>query len=791
MADEFNTLSRGVPPSAATVDIVPQQPSEMRPAWDLPPREPHLWDYLLVLRKHQWLILSFMLAVVTIVSIATFRMQPVYVATTRIELGRENANILPFQGTDSYDYMLDLENYIETQSKILTSETLALQTIRSGILSGVGGPDSQSDAIATGSLANQKRPPELGAFLGSLSVKRVPNSRLMDISYEANNPELAAQVVNAHIRNFIDQNRRSHYDATTAATTWLTDQLDELKIKVKNSEDARLDYERKNQIWEVDDKQNITTQRLSELNRQLIDAQSDRMKKQSMYDFAKQGDADIVPQIRDSATVQDLLKRRADLNGQYAEALAQYGPNFPKVQRLQSQLKEIDQNLEREKKAVLARLGSEFHEAQQREELLSRTLEQQKTEANLMSERMVQYNILKRDAEADKALYDGLLTKLKEAGISSALQSSNIRVVDPAMIPTTPARPAKTRNVTLAFLVGLVGGVGLALLREYMDNTVKTPDDIETLSRLPSLAVVPAFRDSEGDGPRRRSLADSLGNGHSRHVELVAQHLPKSQMSEAFRALRTALLLSQAGHPPQVILVTSALPREGKTTAAANLAVTLAQLGDRTLLIDADLRKPGVGRLLNLNGNKYAGLSSYLAGVSSLDLVTVQHPAIPNLSAIPTGPLPPNPADLLSSHRLADAITELRTKFKFIVIDTPPVMAATDAVILSVKADGVLMVVRSGETPKEAFSRTRDLLMSVKCRLLGVVLNAVDSSAPDYYYSYRYYPYSYGYGPQDSGSDSHSDDDGDQSEPETAFATAAAHGSHRRHRERDDDIQQL
>jgi polysaccharide biosynthesis transport protein len=790
MADEFN-LVRDIPVSASTVDIVPQQPSAMRPAWDLPAREPHLWDYLLILRKHQWLILSFMLAVVTIVSIATFRMHPVYVATTRIELGRENANILPFQGTDSYDYMLDLENYIETQSKILTSETLALQTIRSGILTGVGSPDTQSDAIATGSLANQKRPPELGAFLGSLGVKRVPNSRLMDISYEANSPELAAQVVNAHIRNFIDQNRRSHYDATTAATTWLTDQLDELKIKVKNSEDARLDYERKNQIWEVDDKQNITTQRLSELNRQLIDAQSDRMKKQSMYDFAKQGDADIVPQIRDSAAVQDLLKRRADINGAYAEALAQYGPNFPKVQRLQSQMKEIDQNLEREKKAVLARLGSEFHEAQQREDLLSRTLEQQKSEANLMSERMVQYNILKRDAEADKALYDGLLTKLKEAGISSALQSSNIRVVDPAMIPSTPARPAKMRNVTLAFLVGMVGGIGLAILREYMDNTVKTPDDIETLSRLPSLAVVPAFQDSEGDAPKRRSLSDSLKTGHSRHVELVAQHLPKSQMSEAFRALRTALLLSQAGHPPQVILVTSALPREGKTTAAANLAVTLAQLGDRTLLIDADLRKPGVGRLLNLNGNKYAGLSSYLAGVSSLDLVTVQHPAIPNLSAIPTGPLPPNPADLLSSHRFAEAIAELRTKFKFIVIDTPPVMAATDAVILSVKADGVLMVVRSGETPKEAFTRTRDLLMSVKCRLLGVVLNAVDSSAPDYYYSYRYYPYSYGYGPQDSGSDSHSDDDADQNEPETAFATSTAHAHGSHHRHRDDDIQQL
>jgi polysaccharide biosynthesis transport protein len=267
---------------------------------------------------------------------------------------------------------------------------------------------------------------------------------------------------------------------------------------------------------------------------------------------------------------------------------------------------------------------------------------------------------------------------------------------------------------------------------------------------LPSLAVVPAFGDSGGSNKRPKFLKGASTNGHEKRIELVAQHLPKSQMSEAFRALRTALLLSRADKPPQVILVTSALPREGKTTAAANLAVTLAQLGDKTVLVDADLRKPGVGRLLNLGSGKYAGLSSYLAGVSTLDLVTVPHPAIPNLAAIPTGPLPPNPADLLSSHKMSDAIAELRKKYKFIVIDSPPIMAATDAVILSVQADGVLLVVRSGETPKEAFTRTRDLLTSVNSRLLGVVLNAVDASAPDYYYSYRYYPYSYGYGPQEA-----------------------------------------
>jgi len=737
--------------SHGAVEILPL-PSRL-PAWNLSPREPHLYDYLLILRKHQWLILSFMLAVVTITAIGTFRMQPVYVATSRIEIDRENSNILPFQGTDSYDYVSDLDNYIETQSKILTSETMALQTIRSGVLSAqadFASDASTSDALSTGSLANLKPPPELASFLTSLSVKRVLNSRLMDVSFESTNPLLAAQIVNAHIKNFIEQNFQSRYEATTRASTWLTDQLSELKIRVEKAEDARITYERQNQIWALDgDKQNVTTQRLADLNKELTDAQSERMRKQSLFEFARAGDMDSVPQIRDNSVVQDLFRRRTELYSQYSDALNQYGPNFPKVLRLQSQLKELEAAAEKEKKGVIARLESEYREARQREELLTQALDQQKVQVNQMSERMVQYSILKREAEANKALYDGLLTKLKEAGISAGLRSSNIRVVDPAMVPQYPARPAKTRNIALSILVGLVGGIGLALLREYMDNTVKSPDDIETLSRLPSLAVVPAFAEPNGDRSRVKLLKGASTNGHNTRIELVAQHLPKSQMSEAFRALRTALLLSQADHPPQVILVTSALPREGKTTAAANLSVTLAQLGDRTLLIDADLRKPGIGRLLNLGSGKYAGLSSYLAGVSSLDLVTIQHPAIPNLSAIPTGPLPPNPADLLSSHKLTDAIGELRTKFKFIVIDSPPVMAATDAVILSVKADGVLLVVRSGETPKEAFTRTCDLLLSVKAHLLGVVLNAVDSSAPDYYYSYRYYPYSQGYGPQE------------------------------------------
>ena len=756
--------------------IVPQDPgsignveilssSSRIAAIELSPREPHLYDYLLILRKHQWLILTFLVAVVTIVSIATFRMKPVYSTNAKIEIERESSNILPFQGAGSYDSEMDLENYIETQSRILTSQTLALQTIRNMSLAGnqefSGG--GTSEAVASGTLKNQKLPSGIGAFLGSLTVKRIPSTHLMEVSFESTDPQLAAQILNAHLENYIEQNYKSRYEATTDATKWLQSEIDELSVRVRHSEDALISYERNNQIWSVgdkNDKSNVTTERLVDLNKELTDAQSESLKKQALYEFAKSGDLDAVPQLRDNSVLQDMQKRHAELSISYTDGVNQYGPNFPKVQRLQAQMKDLDEQMVRERKGIIAQLESDYREAKQHEDLLSRALDEQKAEVNAMSEKMIQYNILKREAEANKSLYDSLETKLKEAQISSGLKSSNIRIVDPAVIPSAPSRPAKTRNIALAFLVGLVGGVGLALLREYMDNTVKTPDDVETLVRLPSLAVVPAFRDNS-NLPRRSGLFGTRStNGHEKRIELVAQHLPKSQMSEAFRALRTAVLLSKPDHPPQVILVTSALPREGKTTAAANLAVTLAQLGDKTVLVDADLRKPGVGRLLNLGTGKYAGLSSYLAGVSTLDLVTVPHPLIPNLAAIPTGPLPPNPADLLSSHKLSEAIAELRKGYKFIVIDSPPVMAATDAVILSVQADGVLLVVRSGETPKEAFTRTCDLLTSVKCNLLGVVLNAVDSSAPDYYYSYRYYPYSEGYGPQEALEASHEESSG-------------------------------
>src|SRR5580698_10206557 len=718
--------------------------------WDQGPREPHLLDYIIILRKHQWLVLTFLLTVVTVVTIASFKMKPVYTANARVEVDRDNQTVVPFNDTNEYSAFEDTENYIETQTKILQSETLALITIKSMDLERYpefGG----MPAAAPGKNGNaSSRPAILGAFLGRLTIKRIPSSRLIDVQFEAQSPQLAAQVVNAHLHNYIEQNFRSKYDATMQASNWLSAELEELRIKVEKSEDARIAYERENQIWQIDEKQDITTQKLADLSKAVTEAQTDQAQKEALYRMALAGNVDALASSSSHSNdlVGGLLKRKAELDEQYAEALDQYGPNFPKVLRIAAQQKQNTQNLENARTSMISGLKEDFDTASSHVEILQEALDKQKAEANDLAEKLVQYHILQHDAESNKTLYDGLQQKLKEATITVGLHSDNIRVVDPALTPSSPSRPQKARNILLAFLVGLVGGIGLALFREYLDNTVKSPDDVESLTGLPSLAVVPALPGSHTSRNRFSRLAREAApqSASGPRVELLSYIQPKSQISEAFRALRTSLLLSQADHPPQVILVTSALPREGKTTAAVNLAVTLAQLGDRTLLIDSDMRKPGVRRALNLTTGKESGLSSYLAGVSTLDEVCVPHPTIENLVALTTGPVPPSPADLLSSHRMREAITELRHKFKFVVIDSPPVMAATDAVILSALTDGVLLVVRSGETPKEAFTRTRDLLAAVKCRLLGVVLNAVDSSAPDYYYSYRYYPYAYGYG---------------------------------------------
>ncbi|MFZ0233143.1 MAG: GumC family protein, partial [Candidatus Acidiferrales bacterium] len=462
--------------------------------WDQVPREPHLLDYLIILRKHQWLIVTFLLTVVTVVTIASFKMKPEYEAAARVEVDKEAQNMQPFPDANGYGEYEDSENYVETQTKILQSETLALMTIKSMDLGRYpefgGSPNSMAWQHGE---ATMRKPAILGAFLGRLSVKRVPNSRLIEVQFEAEDPQLAAQIVNTHLQNYVEENFRSKYDATTQASNWLSGELEELRIKVEKSEDARIAYERENQIWQIDEKQDITTQKLADISKAVTDAQTDVAQKEALYRMAVSGNVDALPAARSNPVIANLLNRKSALEEEYAEALDQYGPNFPKVLRIAAQQKEVDNDLAAARKTMVEGVEEDFTTARSHVELLQEALDKQKTEANDLAEKLVQYHILQHDAESNKQLYDGLLQKLKEAGITAGLRSSNIRVVDPALAPTTPARPQKARNILLSFLVGLVGGVGLALFREYLDNTVKSPDDIEALTGLPSLAVVPSL----------------------------------------------------------------------------------------------------------------------------------------------------------------------------------------------------------------------------------------------------------------------------------------------------------
>src|SRR3984957_16252066 len=518
-----------------SLTVIPTPASQ---PWEQMSREPHLLDYLLILRKHQWLILTFLLTVVTVVTIASFKMKPIYEAAATVEVDKESSqNTLPFQDGAAYDEYVDMDNFLETQTKILESETLAFQTIKSLDLArnpefggAPGGP-------AFGQGAGARRPAILGAFLGGLSVKRVPNSRLIEVRFEAENPQLAAQVVNTHLQNYIEQNFRSKYDATTQASNWLSSELEELRIRVEKAEDARLAYERENQIWQIDEKQDITTQKLADLSKAVTEAQTGLAEKEALYRMAVSGNVDALPAARENPVIQDLIKRKSEVDNQYSDAVTQFGPNYPKVLRLAAQQKEAADDLASAQKTMVESIQEEYSTAQSHVAILQASLDKQKADANDLAEKLVQYHILEHDAEANKQLYDGLLQKLKEATISVGLRSSNIRVVDPALVPTTPSRPQKARNILLALLVGAIGGVGLAIFREYLDNTVKSPDDIENLTGLPSLAVVPSLpgtlngHRSRLGWPGRPSLPQA---GAGPRVELLSYLQPKSQISEAF-----------------------------------------------------------------------------------------------------------------------------------------------------------------------------------------------------------------------------------------------------------------
>jgi exopolysaccharide transport family protein len=649
---------------------------------------------------------------------------------------------------------------LDTEVRVLQSDQIALLVVRQLNLDRLpefGG----APAAKTGSLTGDGLPSDsaqtselLGAFKGGLHVAAVPNSHIIEIRYRSADKPLAASIVNTLASVYVEQNFKTKYESTMQTADWLSKQLVDLQMKVESSQEKLVKYQKEHNILGLDEKQNTTTQKLDELNKELTAAESDRMAKESLYHLSQTTDPDSLtgPSVNNAAggnstaansgsTLLDSLRsRQADLKIQIAELNTQFGPAYPKVAQLNNELKEIDSQIQAETHKLGGKLRNQYEAALAREKLLRAALEQQKQAANQLNESAIEYTLLKRDVETNRTLYEGLLERLKEAGITAGLRSSNVKIVNAARVPVSPSEPNVFRNLGFGFLLGLTSGIGLAFLLENLDNTVRTPEQAQAISSLPALGMVPVgSRNSLASSyPKRSLLTLSLNNelaGSSEAVELVTQTRPQSQMAESYRAIRTSLLLSSLGGPPKVVLVTSALPQEGKTTTSINVAIVLAQKGVRVLLVDADLRRSSVHKSLGMALG--VGLSNVLTGNISLEQAIVRSPLHPNLFILPAGMAPPNPAELLASADMADLIQDLRGLYEHVVIDTPPTLSVTDAVVLSTRADSVVLVIRSGRTTKAALRRSRDLLAQVNARVTGVLLNAVDLHSPDYHY-YEY-----------------------------------------------------
>jgi polysaccharide biosynthesis transport protein len=737
-------------PTAYPLDFARQFSSGIYPT--LPPQDSALREYLRVLIKRKFTVLFCLVGIFTLVAVATLKTTPIYVAGGRIAVNKVDSGLVNFKdsgGGLALDYYDPTD--LDTEVRILQSDLLALQVIRQLNLDKrpeFGGTSASSPNLAPDSLqADSSRTSALlGAFKGSLRVALIPNTRIIDIHYRSPNPELAAQVVNTLASTYVEQNFKTKFESTMQASDWLSKQLVDLQMKVETSQEKLVKYQKQHEILGIDEKQNITTAKLDELNKELTSAESDRMQKESVYRLLQSGDPDVIASASPggessggstsnsgSALLDNLRTRQAELKIQIAELSTQFGPSYPKVAQLNNQVKQIDIELQAEMKKMAGHVRSQYMTALHREGMLRDALNRQKQEANKLNESAIEYSLLKRDVESNRQLYEGLLEKLKEAGVTAGLRSNNFRIVDAARVPMSPSEPDIPRNLAFAFVLGLTSGVGLAFLLENLDNTVRTPEQAQIISMLPSLGMIPQGSRNHLDtsGPKRLTVASS-----KEAVELVTQSRPQSQMAESYRALRTSLLLSSLGAPPKVILITSALPQEGKTTTSINTSIVLAQKGVRVLLIDADLRRPGVHKTLGMGPR--SGLSNVLTGSATLQQTIVRSPSLANLFVLPAGTPPPNPAELLASSNMRDVLEELRGQYDHIIIDTPPTLSVTDAVVLSTRADAVVLVIRSGQTTKGALRRSRDILMQVNAKVTGVLLNAVDLTSPDYYYYYEY-----------------------------------------------------
>ncbi|HTZ18420.1 MAG TPA: polysaccharide biosynthesis tyrosine autokinase [Dissulfurispiraceae bacterium] len=680
----------------------------------------HLKDYVRLIKKRRNLVLTVFISIFALALIITVATTSIYKASIKVLIEKnERANFMPGA---NYAYSSYDPEFYETQYQLITSAAVARKVV--DLLAADQTFNTYFGKMFKATPDNKEARADAIAKMirGGISVNPVKNSKIVDISYLSENPVLAQVIANTVAKAYIEELLEMSMSSTQYTIQWMTKKAEEEREKLEKSERSLQAYMKDQNFVAIEDKVAVVPQKITEINSQLIKAEAKRKETETLYNkvrgiSANISDAESISAVASDPTVQSLRQQILKAEQQNMELSQKYGAKHPTMVRANEDLKGLKAKRDQEIRRVIDSIKNEYEMARSNEASLRGLLSQTNSEALNVNDKLIEYKVLSREAETNRQLYDALIKRIKEQSITEQVRSANVLIVENAEKPTSPVTPRTARNLLLGLLIGLLGGVGMVFFAEYLDQTIKSPEDAESKLGVSVLGMIPLLKTPEHP------------------IEQMVLKEPISAFTENYKAIRTALLLSAADRPPQKILVTSAQPEEGKTVTAINLATAIAQSDYSVLLVDADLRKPRLYKALGLPNSK--GLSTYLAGASDMNII--QAGPLPNLSIITSGPIPPNPSELLSSNRLHEMLRELGEKYDIIIFDAPPLLSVADSLILSKMLDGTLVIARAGKTSYDDVRKSLKSLTDLNARVLGVVINALDAKKNDYYYRYHTY----------------------------------------------------
>ena len=729
-----------------------------------------LKDYLFVVLKRKWLILSLVLVVTSLVAIQSFRAPSIYEGETTIRIQEKRPNILQ---TDKLVIGGQSDpNFWGTQLKLLQNPTLARQVVlildlphnpsffggsQSGFFDSLrrifsppptktderAAPTSLSVATETQTTLGRLTPEEIeklevyeDAIIANEIIEPIPDTNLVRIIYRHSDPVLAQKIANTLAEVFKNYNLALATEGSTEAGDLLANQIAKLQTQIKQDQEIQWNFAKNNNLsLTTEGAGNLEGTKLATLSAQLLTAQNERKQLQAQLDAArKEPDPFSIPDVNMSGRIEKLRDRISQLKEQREALLVTYTEKWPAVQKLDAQIKGLEEELQQAPKEIVTSIQRRYEAALSKEKMLERTYNEQKATTTEQTRNQIDLIAMTQTLETNKQYLNTLLQRQRELEISNGGGANEVSIETYSRLPKTPVGPARLRNIIVALLVSLMGGIGLAILLDFLDDTVKSVEDVDRYIHLPALALIPSGGDRRLTGIR---AGGPPAPGQSDTTALAMINDARSPIAESYRHLRTSLLLSSAGKPPKTILITSSQPAEGKTTTGINTAFMLAQTGAEVLMMDCDLRRPRLHAQFGLPNTK--GLTTWLSGERDLDSLIQRCEKAPNLHVLTSGPVPPNPAELLGSEEMRKLLGILSEKYAHIIIDSPPAISFTDASILSTMVDGVIIVVHGGRSSRAVVRRTKQQLLDVGAHVFGVVLNNVKVESHDDYYYSRYY----------------------------------------------------